>query len=498
MAVPVPDADPRSLDHLVLEALAVERTRFADALHDGALQELAALRQDVAGAIDGDVPSLPDLEGRLERLGTELRGLAGALHEPSLEDASLDIALERVAERHRLRGRLEIAIDVQDPAIAFSDPLLREAVRELLANVEQHARATTVTVSVDVRDDLLELRVADDGTGFDPAAAARARHDGHLGLARLERLAGMLGGRLAMASGAAGGTVARVLVPTAGLVRRGLGNLESATGLMGDRRGQTADTVIRAAKQRDAVDHSADLRAQARDRRADERDLQGARQDDIVDDVERRAKAPRPGHRARARTRHALDESRREAGRSDRASAGIDRERAAFGRLEADADRAALADALSVTENDPLTGTRARAAGLTELEAEIDRCERTLRPLTVAYVDVIGLKAVNDADGHGAGDELLQRVTDAIRERLRSYDLLVRVGGDEFLCVMPDMSCAAAERRFAAVNAALGARPSAAVAVGYALHAAGETGAVLVDRADADLLRRRQTRGAAS
>jgi diguanylate cyclase (GGDEF)-like protein len=52
----------------------------------------------------------------------------------------------------------------------------------------------------------------------------------------------------------------------------------------------------------------------------------------------------------------------------------------------------------------------------------------------VASVDVVGLKAVNDVHGHAAGDRVLQHALRRIRTHVRPYDLIVRVGGDEFLC----------------------------------------------------------------
>src|SRR6202011_6011047 len=107
------------------------------------------------------------------------------------------------------------------------------------------------------------------------------------------------------------------------------------------------------------------------------------------------------------------------------------REQAARDRLQAQADREALLHQLAIAETDALTGTRTRAAGLAELDHEIDRARRTTSPLVVAYVDVVGLKAVNDTRGHAAGDELLQHVVRAIRGHLRSYDSIVRLGGDE-------------------------------------------------------------------
>ncbi len=66
------------------------------------------------------------------------------------------------------------------------------------------------------------------------------------------------------------------------------------------------------------------------------------------------------------------------------------------------------------------------------------RERRGRRPLAVLAIDVDGLKDVNDSYGHAAGDELLLQVADAIGSVLRSGDVVARVGGDEFACVVFD------------------------------------------------------------
>jgi GGDEF domain-containing protein len=106
-----------------------------------------------------------------------------------------------------------------------------------------------------------------------------------------------------------------------------------------------------------------------------------------------------------------------------------DREHAT--RCRPQADRDALLNQLAIAETAGLTGTRARATGLEHIDQEIERARRTTAPLVVAYVDVVGLKAVNASQGHAADDALLQRAVDGIRGHLRSYDLIVRIGGDE-------------------------------------------------------------------
>jgi diguanylate cyclase (GGDEF)-like protein len=160
--------------------------------------------------------------------------------------------------------------------------------------------------------------------------------------------------------------------------------------------------------------------------------------------------------------------------------------------LRARAERDALRHQLEIAETDPLTGARARAPGLADLDHEIDRARRTTELLAVAYVDIVGLKAENDTYGHGAGDALLQRAVDAIRGHLRSYDVIVRIGGDEFLCVMSGATIEDARQRFAAVHAALAADSDPCeIRVGFAALAPGDSAAELIARADADLPNRR-------
>ncbi len=123
----------------------------------------------------------------------------------------------------------------------------------------------------------------------------------------------------------------------------------------------------------------------------------------------------------------------------------------------------------------------------------MDRACRIPEPLAIAFIDVDGLKAVNDADGHAAGDTLLIAVADALRACLRSYDLIVRVGGDEFVCALPNMELDAVRERFVEASAALAlSAPGGSITVGLTELAEGDFPSDVIARADADLLAQRQ------
>ena len=87
---------------------------------------------------------------------------------------------------------------------------------------------------------------------------------------------------------------------------------------------------------------------------------------------------------------------------------------------------------------DPLTGINNRRAFEIDLDRETARARRHRRPLTLAVIDVDGLKEVNDRQGHRAGDETLRAVADALRTTARREDGAYRIGGDEFALLLVD------------------------------------------------------------
>src|ERR1700734_307220 len=94
---------------------------------------------------------------------------------------------------------------------------------------------------------------------------------------------------------------------------------------------------------------------------------------------------------------------------------------------------------------DQLTGLYNRRSGEQRLAQEISRAQRHGRPLTVLLMDLDGLKQINDRHGHAAGDTLLKGFADRLQRAIRGSDLAVRLGGDEFMALLPE--CRAEEVR---------------------------------------------------
>ena len=226
---------------------------------------------------------------------------------------------------------------------------------------------------------------------------------------------------------------------------------------------------------------ASDLAARARDEAADARDRAAQARDDAAVLLDRelgeRADPTRP---ARMRVWAAADRARAAA---DREQAAIDRDDAAheLERARADLERAHL---------DGLTGAYERQWGELELANEIARAQRTDGRLVLAFVDVDALKVRNDSEGHAAGDALLQSVVAALRTHLRSYDPIVRFGGDEFVCGLSHTDIDGARRRFDEIRDALREEgDGASISVGFAELGPDESLKELTARGDAALYR---------
>jgi diguanylate cyclase (GGDEF)-like protein len=201
--------------------------------------------------------------------------------------------------------------------------------------------------------------------------------------------------------------------------------------------------------------------------------------------------SPAPGA-ARAALAAALDVPPDEINSISEATA-----RRALRRLRGLADTASRL--ATEAETDDLTGALRRGAGLAALGREVARARRGSESmLCVAFLDVDGLKVVNDTLGHPAGDALLRDVVAVLHERLRAYDLTIRYGGDEFVVVLPGLDTPAAERLFAEVCDRVVTRTAGrSISVGLAALGDGDDAVSLLVRADAALVTQRTARATA-
>lgn len=101
---------------------------------------------------------------------------------------------------------------------------------------------------------------------------------------------------------------------------------------------------------------------------------------------------------------------------------------------------------------DLLTEVLNRRAGLDYLKEEMQRIEENEEQLSVIFIDVNDLKIVNDNFGHQEGDSLLQKISSILQHSLRKNDKVVRLGGDEFLLILPTSDKKAAEKIWARIN----------------------------------------------
>ena len=253
---------------------------------------------------------------------------------------------------------------------------------------------------------------------------------------------------------------------------------------------------------RDATADERDLIAAARDATADERDLIAAARDAIADECDLIAAAHDETARRRDAQAQAMEraiaasevppaekfEQIRIRAAADRSLAAADRRRAALDRAYAASERARLETDLRSAHRDDLTGAFRREVGWRALAVEIARAQQGDGRFVVAFVDVDGLKRINDGEGHAAGDEVLRKLAIAMRSHLRWDDPIVRYGGDEFVCGLGGADLADVERRFRSIDRSLRDEVGVGISVGLAALTEEETLDQLTARADAALL----------
>jgi diguanylate cyclase (GGDEF)-like protein len=138
--------------------------------------------------------------------------------------------------------------------------------------------------------------------------------------------------------------------------------------------------------------------------------------------------------------------------------------------------------------HDDLTGLANRRAFLTVGAQLLRIAERAGETVLVVYADLDGMKAINDRDGHAAGDAALRRTAQVLRATFREADLVARIGGDEFCVLLPGRAAeakASIDRLRDAVAAEAGGEPALSLSLGVAEGSPGSTIEELIGRADA-------------
>ena len=207
----------RARSRLMVEVLDAEdrqRRRLANWLHDGAVQDLIVVGQDLGDAERGDPTGLGRARAVVRSTISQLRNALVDLH-PGVAGAGLAPALQVMSDAQARQAAFDVDVTVEADAEGVHDQLLLSVARELLINVVKHADATRVELSVSRRQDAVVLQIVDDGRGFDLARRADALAQGHIGLASSVERVESVGGRLEIDSAPGHGTRVRAELPLA-------------------------------------------------------------------------------------------------------------------------------------------------------------------------------------------------------------------------------------------------------------------------------------------
>jgi len=203
---------------LVAQAIDAERRarrRISEALHDGALQDLLAVRNELYAMTGrgGDDAALAAAQESLTGIVGRLRDVMRALHPTMLQYGGLEAALLAVVEQERGAGAFEAHVTVEPGAAGARDELLLSLARELLANAARHANATRIEVVARRESGAVVLSVADDGAGFAPGRLEKAFASGAIGVASCRERVEAVGGGFAVHSAPGAGTRAVARIP---------------------------------------------------------------------------------------------------------------------------------------------------------------------------------------------------------------------------------------------------------------------------------------------
>jgi signal transduction histidine kinase len=217
-------------EHSLLESSERRFTRFGFDLHDGAIQDIAALAGDVRlfrGQLgetldDSDrkpllVGRLDDVEARLVALDQDLRELARSFESPSFLKRPFREVLQREIAAFDRRGDARATLDVRGDLAQLTASqriAVLRIVQESLANVREHSGASQVDVCVVARRGAVQASIRDNGQGFDvERRLLRAAGHGRLGLVGMSERVRLLGGAFDVQSAPGGPTTVSVSLP---------------------------------------------------------------------------------------------------------------------------------------------------------------------------------------------------------------------------------------------------------------------------------------------
>lgn len=211
----------RLLASLVVATGDAERSRIARELHDGTAQSLSALDMLLASTLAEGHPG--DVEERLKVMQTivgdalvEVRGLAHGLHPRVLDDLGLFAALEQLARQTRVGREVEIVVhkNVEGRVPPTQSAVLYRVAQEALHNAVKHSEATRIDIRLTCARGFAEVRVCDNGCGFEPGKASSGDRPG-MGLFVMEERVSLASGAFSVVSTLGQGTevTGRVPVP---------------------------------------------------------------------------------------------------------------------------------------------------------------------------------------------------------------------------------------------------------------------------------------------
>ncbi|MGC4075015.1 MAG: PAS domain S-box protein [Nibricoccus sp.] len=204
----------------LMRAQEIERRSIARELHDDLSQRLAAHAIALSN-LKRRMPELPEamaqrmsaLESEAMSLGDSVRQLSHQLHPAVLEQLGMPAALRSFCTEAAERSGLIFHVDAKDPKHIMTDQValaLYRVAQETIRNIERHARAKNVWVSVFVDERNAKMEIRDDGVGFDASGSKKSTG---LGLISVEERIRFLNGRLALESRPGNGTSIHVYIP---------------------------------------------------------------------------------------------------------------------------------------------------------------------------------------------------------------------------------------------------------------------------------------------